>query len=66
MKTHFKIKPSPGAKVRDPVTTQHLTDGEDGNGELKPRSSYWIRRVKEGVVVIVAVQATEKKASDKP
>lgn len=61
MQTHFNIKPSPGAKVRDPVTNQHLTDG-DGGGEVKPRSSYWLRRVNEGVVVIV-VQGIEKKVS---
>lgn len=60
MKEHFNIKPSPGAKVRDPVTNQHLTDGPEGKGELKPRSSYWLRRVKEGVVVIV-VDGVEKK-----
>lgn len=61
-KTHFNIKPSPGAKVRDPVTNQHLTDGENGSGELKPRSSYWLRRVSEGVVLVV-ISGTEKKVS---
>lgn len=59
--SHFRIKPAPGVKVRDPQTNQHLTDGEGGNGELKPRSSYWLRRIGEGAVVIV--NPTETKAS---
>lgn len=53
MSTHFFLKPSPGAKVRDPVTKQHLA----ADGESVPRSSYWLRRVAEGVVVVVVQPA---------
>ncbi len=60
---HFYLRPSTGAKVRDPVTKEHL-QYNDGRGELKPRSNYWLRRVEEGVaVVVIKPAADEKKAA---
>lgn len=43
----FFIKPKPGAKVRDPHTGIHLND----EGEIKPRTSFWMRRVNDGDVL---------------
>jgi len=54
------IKPAPGAKVRDPVTKQHL----HAEGESKPRSNYWLRRLASGEVV-KAVQPAASKAAQK-
>lgn len=54
----FVLKPSPGASVRDPVTLELLKDNE-GKGEQKPRSNYWMRRVADGTAIIV-VQPVEK------
>lgn len=45
--SQFFIKPKPGAKVRDPHTSIHLAD----EGELKPRTSFWVRRINDGDVV---------------
>lgn len=61
----FYLKPAPGKLVRDPVTKQHLTDGENGNGERKPRDSFWLRRVAEGSVVIINPAAVSKAAEKK-
>lgn len=55
------IKPAqPGIKVRDPVTKQHLRE----DGEHKPRSTFWLRRLAAGEVVMVQ-QAAEKSAAKK-
>ena len=44
----FKIKPKvKGQTVRDPDTYEALKAA----GEVKPRNSYWLRRIKDGVVV---------------
>lgn len=57
----FYLKPSPGAKVRDPVTKEHLK----ADGESKPRDSYWLRRVADGVVsVVINPAAVTSKAAD--
>ena len=42
----FFIKPAPGRKVRDPQSGEHLSEA----GEEKPRTSYWLRRIKDGDV----------------
>lgn len=57
----FFLKPSAGAKVRDPITKQHLK----AEGESKPRSNYWVRRVASGEVVIVKNPAAAKTAANK-
>ena len=50
------IKPGrKGLLVRDPITGAPL----DPNGESKPRSSYWLRRLRDGD----AVKATPPKKS---
>ncbi len=55
MSQTFFIKPSPGAKVRDPVTKQFLAE----EGENKQRDSYWLRRVAAGEVIVVQQPAAE-------
>lgn len=60
-KTVF-IKPaSADVKVRDPITKQHLK----AEGESKPRSNYWIRRIAAGDVVEVTEQPAPAKAAPK-
>lgn len=44
------IKPSPGVRVRCPVTGQHLPDAEV---EVSDADSYWMRRLQDGDVVLV-------------
>ncbi|ENU7298185.1 DUF2635 domain-containing protein, partial [Salmonella enterica] len=43
------IKPAPGRAVRDPVTQQLLA----ADGEQKPRTPFWLRRLADGDVVVV-------------
>lgn len=43
------IRPASGLKVRDPITKQHLRE----EGESKPRTNYWLRRVRAGEVVVI-------------
>lgn len=43
------VKPSPGIKVRDPISLLHLPEA----GAEVPESSYWIRRLRSGDVVAV-------------
>ncbi len=44
----IRIKPKLGLIVRDPVTYRPLAvDGED-----KPRDQYWMRRLRDGDVVL--------------
>lgn len=45
----FFIKPASGLKVRDPITKQHLS----AEGESKPRTIFWLRRVASGEVVVI-------------
>lgn len=58
----FKIKPAVKGKVvkmvRDPVTYQALKV----EGEIKPRNSYWLRRMSDGDV-IEASTAVQKEES---
>lgn len=42
------VKPSPGVRVRDPVTKLHIPAA----GVEVPESSYWIRRLRSGDVVV--------------
>jgi hypothetical protein len=43
------VKPSPGLKVRDPASRLHLPP----EGKRVAETSYWIRRIKQGDVVLV-------------
>lgn len=52
MKT-FTIKPRAGLVIPDPVTGKALAE----EGEEKSRNSYWIRRLNDGDVVVVAAPA---------
>ncbi|WP_023604307.1 DUF2635 domain-containing protein [Aliivibrio logei] len=46
----IKIKPTnKDVLVRDPITRVPL----NVKGEVKPRNSYWLRRIQDGSVVIV-------------
>lgn len=54
----IKVKPSlKGLKVINPKTSRHLSE----NGEEVERSSYWIRRIKSGDVLIVQDEIIEEK-----
>jgi len=56
----FKIKPNVRGKivhiVRDPVTYEALKVA----GEIKPRNSYWLRRIKDNDVVEVLTTVQKK------
>lgn len=58
MNDEIFIKPAPGCAVRDPVTMALLAE----HGEQKPRSPYWLRRLRLGDVVYVSQEnnATEE------
>ncbi|OCH16991.1 DUF2635 domain-containing protein [Aliivibrio logei] len=46
----IKIKPKvKGVLVRDPITREPLK----ANGEMKPRNTYWLRRVQDASVVLM-------------
>lgn len=47
--TELYLKPAPGVTVRDPETLQPLAE----KGERKPRTTYWLRRLKDGDVTEV-------------
>lgn len=48
MKTFF-IKPAPGRMVRDPDTLDFLAP----DGEEKPFTPYWCRRLDDGDVIVI-------------
>ncbi|AXF74865.1 DUF2635 domain-containing protein [Erwinia tracheiphila] len=58
--TELYIKPVPGLTVRDPDTYEPLAV----NGEKKPCTGFWLRRLKDGDVVAVTA-GTSKKGADK-
>ncbi|EMM7986886.1 TPA: DUF2635 domain-containing protein [Morganella morganii] len=47
--TELHLKPVTGLTVRDPETMQPLAE----KGERKPRTAYWLRRLKDGDVTEV-------------
>lgn len=55
--TTLKIKPVDGVTVRDPQTLQPLAV----SGEEKPRTSYWLKRLKDGDVIEIT-ETTKKGA----
>ncbi|HEQ1857012.1 TPA: DUF2635 domain-containing protein [Providencia alcalifaciens] len=56
--TTLHIKPVTGLTVRDPDTYQPLAE----KGELKPRNAFWLRRLKDGDVVLVNAPSKGAKA----
>lgn len=50
--TILHIKPVSGLTVRDPETYKPLAK----DGEVKPRNAFWLRRLKDGDVVLVDEQ----------
>lgn len=53
MKT-LRIKPAPGRLVRDPDTRELLS----ADGEEKPYTPFWCRRLNDGDVVVVEAHAS--------
>ncbi|MEY0767382.1 MULTISPECIES: DUF2635 domain-containing protein [Providencia] len=51
--TILHIKPVSGLTVRDPETYKPLA----AEGEVKPRNAFWLRRLKDGDVVLVDEQS---------
>jgi len=49
------LYPVPGRLIRDPETRQKLADA----GELKPMSSYWLRKIKDGDVSVAAPELAQ-------
>jgi len=45
----FFVKPASGFRITDPQAGDYLPEG----GRLVPRNGYWLRRVKDGDVVVV-------------
>lgn len=50
--TILHLKPVSGLTVRDPETYQPLA----AEGEVKPRNAFWLRRLKDGDVVLIDEQ----------
>ncbi|WP_295899296.1 DUF2635 domain-containing protein [uncultured Vibrio sp.] len=53
----FKIKPKKGLLVKDPLTRNPLK----AEGETKPRSAYWLRRVQDKDCIVMDVKTTTKR-----
>jgi hypothetical protein len=45
--TELYIKPAPGCLVRDPRTLKPLAE----EGESKPKTPFWLRRLRDGSVI---------------
>ncbi|CAM3718919.1 DUF2635 domain-containing protein [Xenorhabdus thuongxuanensis] len=56
--TELHLKPVSGLIVRDPETYQPLS----ADGEPKPRTAYWLRRLKDGDVTEVVPLKLKKGA----
>ena len=56
----IKVKPKQGVMVRDPETREPLK----AEGEMKPRDTYWLRRIKDGDVIEVKTQRNQKKETE--
>lgn len=49
MITDYLVRPLNGYKIRNPQTMKHLSEA----GERVKKSSYWLRRKKEGSIEII-------------
>lgn len=49
------LKPKPGLLVKDPVTGKPLTE----DGETKPATTYWLRRLCDGDVIDIDAETVE-------
>lgn len=56
----IKVTPANGARVLDPATKQPIP----ADGKTVTRSSYWLRRQKDGEVTITATKTTKTKKGD--
>ncbi|GIC79503.1 DUF2635 domain-containing protein [Moritella sp. F3] len=54
----IKVKPKKGLLVRDPNTREPLKAA----GELKPRNTYWLRRINDADVLLVTESKKETKS----
>lgn len=50
------VKPKKGMLVRDPISKQMLPE----NGKAVTKSTYWLRRIKDGDVVLTTKGGVEK------
>lgn len=63
MSDQLYLKPAvTGAIVRDPLTAQPLA----AEGEFKPRSTFWLRRLREGGVIEAPAPAAKRSKTSKP
>lgn len=60
MSNELHIKPAPGCLVRDPRTKLPLA----ASGEKKPKTGYWLRRLRDGSVVPVEKPAKQSKHAE--
>lgn len=51
------VKPAAGHRVYDPATRQPLPP----EGSEVPRNQYWLRRLRDGDVIIVSAKRSSKK-----
>jgi hypothetical protein len=58
--TEFFIKPVSGVTVRDPETLEPLTE----SGELKPKNSYWLRRLNDGDIEVAEPVKKKSKGAE--
>jgi hypothetical protein len=58
------VKPAEGSRVKDPLTFELMPE----RGKSVPANSYWLRRIKDGTVVIankIEVPNKKKKSTTK-
>lgn len=60
MSNELHIKPAPGCLVRDPRTKAPLAS----EGEKKPKSGFWLRRLRDGSVVKVEPKPNKKREAN--
>ncbi|WP_048797111.1 MULTISPECIES: DUF2635 domain-containing protein [Serratia] len=60
--TEIFIKPAPGRAVRDPVTKQLLS----ADGESKPRTPFWARRLMAADVLLATPTPQKKTKAPQP
>lgn len=60
MRERVMMYPRPGVRVKDPITLKPLAE----EGEMKAKNQYWLRRIKDGDVLL-GKPATAKKPAAK-